>query len=552
MAQEIPLPKGVLDSPLTLLSFYDDDVSEGRLILDNWQMEMLHFFGQKHEYNDPVISAMLLAANGAGKSQLILAPIAIWFCMKYIESLTYITTASGRQLDTQNLRYCTRLANKINTYHRNEFPEGIIKCQYRKFENIITEAHIDMIATDDGGKAEGKHPLTFNGKFLLMMDECKSITEEIYVALEKCTGYTHRLEITSAGAANGNFYVGWNSDDTSIFRKRVTAFDCTHLKKDGIDKLIRKHGLQDPLIRNMIFSEFSSVGQSVVIQRELFIKSISLADKFYDFGPLRAGLDLAAGGDENALTVWKGNKEIETHSFKFQDTSETVEKIIDIIKTYKGTLEPKNIYADDGGVGRGILDNFREKGYAFTRVLNQARPFDVTRYINRGTELWFSFKRFIEEYQVLFLKDSAGNVDKELLKQFTNRYYKQPDNNKLLLESKQNQKKNRNVSPDRADAVVLAWSSLFYPVPEMQGCVRQEIIKANGSDSQTFQNFINDKKYEEYNKRLEPHKQIPSIPKLYNAQQMLAHTKPSMRHSDIYKPNGTKYAMRGLPSKRMF
>lgn len=463
-------PETIVKNPLTMLCFYDEDINTGVVKLSDWQREFLVYFGKEHKDGSNAVQAMLLAANGSGKSQFILAPCSIWLGMKYPESLAIITTASGNQLDAQDLRYCTRLAKRINKAHEKEFPEGIIECNYRKFYNKVTESYLNLFATDETGKAEGWHPIKPFGKFAIFVDEGKTVNDEIYDALERCTGYTHRLEISSSGKSSGRFYSMWHTDLEGVLKRRITAFDCPHIPIKEIEQKIKKYGLHDPLIRSSIFSEFTSTDQQVVISRELLIKSSNICDKFYDFGPLRAGLDLAAGGDENSISVWKGNKEIATKSFKQQDTSKTVIDIIEFIDSFNGNLKSENIWADDGGVGRGILDNFREKGYKFNRVLNQSRAFDTTHYANRGSELWFNFKRFIEEYQVLFLKNEKGDIDSTLLSQLSNRYYKiQQMTGKIQLESKQIAKKEGHPSPDRADGVVLAWSPYVYPLVEING-----------------------------------------------------------------------------------
>lgn len=556
------LPKGILDSPLSMLCFYDEDIQKGALNptegvrLDDWQREILAYFGREHNYGDPELKAMLLAANGSGKSQYILAPLAIWMLMRYPESLTIITTASGAQLDQQDLRYCVRLANKINRQHKEFFPAGIIECQYRKLTNKLNESYIDMFATDEPGKAEGKHPLKHDGKFCIIVDEGKTVNDEIYTALERCTGSTHRLDISSAGKSSGQFYVDWNFEGKRpVYKRKITAYDCKHLKPDDIQEKIDKHGLFDPLVRSSIFSEFNSSNQQVVVSREMLMKNITLSNIYYDFGSLRGGLDLAAGGDENSFSIWKGNKEIERHNFRYADTNKTVSKVVGIIESFNGELTPENINADDGGVGRGILDNFRNTkttmfpaGFNFRRYLNQSVPNDKTRYANRGTELWFTFKRFIEDYLVLFLKDNNNQVDKTLIDQLTNRYYVISDGTgKLRLESKQKAKLNGHPSPDRADAVILAWARLIYPINEI---LTAKGISANGpvivkSKNEAFSELAQKMRR---NQMAEYHlirnggiTNKNRMPRSYSNNQLNGRgNRPAYRHEDIFDSKSSK------------
>ncbi len=474
--------KNIVENPLTMLMFYDEGVNDGSTKLSDWQKEVLIYLGKDKLKEWEAIQVMLKAANGSGKSQFILAPFAIWMALRFIESLTIITTASGNQLDAQDLRYCTRLAKKINEFHKNDFDGAeVFDCKYRQFLCNPTQSHINLFATDESGKAEGWHPLKPGGKFAIIVDEGKTVADEIYEALERCTGFTHRLEISSAGPSIGQFYQTWQNLelDNSIFKKRITAFDCPHISVESINQRITKYGLFHPHIRNSIFSEFTSADQQVVITREMLSKAIAMCDRFYKFGPhFRAGLDLAAGGDETVMSVWEGNKEIAMLAYRNRDTIESTNQIIEFFKTFKGKLKQEDVIADDGGMGRPILDNLREKGYKFRRQLNQTRARDFTHYGNRGTEVWFNFKRFIEEGMVLFLKDEKGGIDKDLFSQLTNRYYKmQSGNAKLQLEPKQNAKKEGHPSPDRADAVVLAWSDYCYPIEEMVGLAKDATIK---------------------------------------------------------------------------
>jgi phage terminase large subunit len=454
-----------------MLCFYDEDVLNGPLKIASWQKEVLGYFGGNHKYGDRALEAMLLAANGSGKSQFIIAPLVVWFMIRYPESQTTITNASGHQLDSGNLRHINRLAEKINSFHRADFPNGIFECQYRKLKSLVTGSFCDMFATDEAGKVEGKHPLRYDGKFLIIIDEAKSVAEEIFDALLRSHDYTHKLLVTSAGKTSGTFYRDWHNNKLeNIFRRRVAYNECPWISKQKVDDIIARKGISDPLVRSMFFSEFTSSEDNVVISRDSLIKCAGATSNWYSFGPVRAGLDLAAGGDETAITVWNGNKEIGKEQFDNKDTSKTVKEVISYIESFKGVLKPENVYADDGGVGRGILDNFREKGYNFRRILNNHRPIDITRYANRGTELWWNFKRFVEECQVLFMLDYKGNIDEKVLDQLSNRYYRiQDGSSKIILESKQKAKAEGHPSPDRADAIILAWSPFIYPIAEISG-----------------------------------------------------------------------------------
>lgn len=456
-------------TPLHVLYLHNEDVREGRVKIHDWQRDILLELGRKR-VDFETIKAMLVAANGSGKSQYVLAPFAVWLALTKKQSLTVITTASGEQLDTQACRYITSICNNINQMYQGVFGYNVFLCNYREIRGNITKSFIDLFATDEPGKAEGRHPISATGEFVVIVDEAKTVDDDIFVALNKCNGQTRRLEISSPGDCSGYFYKNWTNPKYSCYRRKVTAYDCPHLRAKEIEDAILIFGLNHPHIRSSIFAEFVSLQNVTIIPRDLLQRCVRMRPTQYFFGPLVGGLDLSAGGDETVLSVWNGNVEIGLHTFKEADTYIGAEKIIEITKSYKGRLEASNIWADDGGLGKSMIDILNHKGYKVKRMLNQARPHDATRYANRGTELWYNFKRFIEEFQVCFLLDSHGQMDEILFDQLTNRYNREQQKmGKLILESKKEAKSNGHPSPDRADAVILAWAGRVYPLEEITG-----------------------------------------------------------------------------------
>lgn len=453
------------ESPLDILVLYDDDILEHKVKVHPWQANKLRSAGRKRANKDEVIFEALIAANGSGKSQFVLAPFVVWMALNFIESLTIVTTASGEQLDTQAFRYVRRLCEKVNLAHRDLYKDGVFDIKYRRITCNITGSFIDMFATDEPGKAEGRHPITSDGEFSIVVDECKTVKDDIQRALERCRGITRRLDISSPGDCQGHFYDICTLEGSPYKIDKVTAFDCPHIRKQEIEWTIKKYGEHDPLVRSSIFAEFTSLADSVVITREVLKDCYKYFEHEVNFGDRRAGLDLAAGGDENVLSVWDGNINVGLECFRYSNTVMGVNRVIDFIHQYK--IKPENIYADDGGIGRGMIDLLHEKGFKVKRVLNQSTPFDSTRYANKGTEMWFSFKRFVEERQVKLIKDST------LEAQLTNRYYRQQTGTgKIILESKMEARKKGHPSPDRADATVLAWSKYYYPLQEIENKLR--------------------------------------------------------------------------------
>ena len=463
-----------LETPYEFLVNYDEELLDGSFSPYKWQREILQSFGRdiKPESENPkdqLIRELLVANNGSGKSQFILAPCCVWLATQFPDTLCCVTSSSHKQMNDQTERYIRHLCERVNEVNKDRYPEGFWTITKGSIRSKHNNSKIDLFVTDEAGKFEGRHPIRPGRRFGFFFDECKSIADELFGASYRCNGMSHRLEQSSPGDMIGDFYKHATDEhpDSPWNRYTVTIYDCPHINLVEANEMIRSEGPDDPLVRSSLFAEFTSFGQNVVIPREIFNKNQKFwSDPNYRkntknfFGERRAGLDLAAGGDENVLSVWHGNVQLGLEAFRMKDTSLAVDEIIERIKKYPG-LKPENIFADDGGVGRGILDQLRRKGYNLKRVLNQHTARDKTRYFNRGTELWMNFKRFVEEGFVCFLKDDQQTS------QLCARYYFRKDNDKILLEAKAKARAAGHPSPDRADACVLAWSRLRYPLEFM-------------------------------------------------------------------------------------
>jgi len=444
------------DNPYALITFYDEHLLDEAYHLYPWQIEILEHFSSEVP-SDDMLRMVVLAANGSGKSQFVLAPCVAWMAVSFDTSLSYVTSSSASQLDTQTERFIDSLANKMNALHKADTnDEDIWKVIKRHKEFLITGSHIDLFATDEPKKAEGKHPLVPGGEFGIFLDEGKSIEEDIYDAIDRCTGATRRLDVSSAGGCNGHLYDIYSKDELNWWKRKIIYSDCPHIKQKEVEQAILKHGLHDPLVRSMFFSEFTSVSDKVVIMRELLDSCAKLVgNRRVPIGP-HAGLDLSAGGDEVVFSVWSDNIQVGQETCVHRDTSLAVREIIDWFGKYSWTgLKDNNVNADDGGVGRAILDNLREKGYNFNRILNQGRAFDHKRYANRGTELYWNMKLLVENNIPKFIEDRV------LKSQLSNRYYRhQSLTNKIILEKKEEARGKGHPSPDRADGAVLAWANI--------------------------------------------------------------------------------------------
>ena len=292
----------------------------------------------------------------------------------------------------------------------------------------------------------------------ILVSEAKSIHDDIFTALARCTGFTKRIDVSSPGLPSGHFYnacVGgkWK-------QHHVTAFDCPHLSADYIEDVRDMYGESSALYRSMVLADFGGLEEQVVINFSTIAEADSYDIEHVEESYNIAGLDLSAGGDEQVVVIRNGNKIIGVEAFRFQDTTVLIDKLAEVFYAYDLDNSNSIIYGDAGGLGKPILDQLFRDGWPVKYVLNQAAPYNKLAYLNRGAELWYSIKHHIENYEIIIPQDTT------LRKQLASRYYTVTPANKIQLESKRQAKAKGHESPDRADAFVLAFSDYRGIIPQ--------------------------------------------------------------------------------------
>lgn len=461
----------MFDTYIDLLAFFHSSIQNKDILLHKWQIETGNFISTyKATINNPLKFA-LCASNGSGKDSFCIAPLAVWFILCKLKSRVVITSSSGVQLTAQTETYIRNLCETINALMDEMGAPKAFKINQRYIRCLYTGSEIRMYATDEPGKAEGYHPQEPNAPFLIIVNEAKSVVEEIFQAISRCTGFSHKVYVSSPGEPKGSFHFacksGLEKQAGWLFR-RITSYDCTHIPRSEIQSDLIELGEHSALFRSKHLALFTSIGGQVVIAEDAINKCKQLAKQRIGANwPKRVGIDLAAGGDECVIDICQGNKGIFHYEFIERDTTITAEIINRELVKQGIPKDSTFIRADDGGVGRGIIDQLVRPiadggkfGWNIKRMINQSPAYNKRMYGNLGAEMWFKYCRLIEE--CLWLLDEDEQNNPKLVVQLAARHYKQTTggNNRLYLQAKSDAKAEGHPSPDRADARVLANSDL--------------------------------------------------------------------------------------------
>lgn len=190
---------------------------------------------------------------------------------------------------------------------------------------------------------------------------------------------------------------------------------------------------------------------------------------------LDLGVDVARfGNDKTEIYGVINFHTLYHHEIDKSDLMYVVSKLSQIVLEFREVfkdLEEIYIKVDDTGVGGGVTDRLRELSYeqkhmeivSIVPVNNGESVDDInlkSKLLNKGTQTWYELNELLEVNSNSINSGGRQIVgippDSDLIRQFKKRK-KKYTSSKMKLESKDEYKKRTGYSPDKADALTLAY-----------------------------------------------------------------------------------------------
>jgi len=163
------------------------------------------------------------------------------------------------------------------------------------------------------------------------------------------------------------------------------------------------------------------------------------------------GVDVAAyGSDKTVIAERRGDKVMPLNVYSQKNTRETAGLVISLARE----AQIKKISVDEIGIGRGVVDSLEEDGFENVGVNVAERSKEPERFHNLRAELWWHLRERLDPEK----EPIALPPDDELLSELAAVKYKVDAKGAIQIESKDDMRKRLGHSPDRADAVVLAFA----------------------------------------------------------------------------------------------
>jgi len=420
------------------------------------------------------------SCHAAGKS-FIAADVALWYLYTHVPSIVITTAPTNRQVEGI-------LWKEIHTsFNRAIRPLG---------GTILSqELKIDSNWFAWGFTAPEYDPDRFQGfheiHILVIVDEASGISEEIFSAIDGImTGDEARLllignptnpsgrfaklfktpgvsKISIPAFATPNFTV-FGITEEDIVRDTWEAKIMGDLPTPYLvtPRWVRERYLDwtpdSPLYQAKVLANFPESAEDTLIPLSWIEAAINR--ELVPGTPVELGVDIARyGSDKTVLVLRKGNVARIVEVRAKQGTMETA-GLVKVVRERGGASYAK---VDADGLGAGVYDRLEEVELEEQQATGRDRenPYremhtglaaaDPERFGNTRAEWYWGLRQRFEE------GDIDIEDDEELTAQLATLKYKLNSRGQIFIEKKEDMKKRGLPSPDKADALMLA----FAPVP---------------------------------------------------------------------------------------
>jgi len=343
-----------------------------------------------------------------------------------------------------------------------EGAEGVTAAIREVYAVVKAEINKDLTQADCWGphhevKEDGTVVLNRNGLVAAAVALADARAEPNLTPQQKHQAARHLL-IGNPTQLSGEFY---NAFRSPLYHKiHISAFDSPNLK---VGKIVRpylvtpewveekrlKWGEDNPLWYSRVLGEFPEQGDDTLIPLAWIEAAQQRWQTIPPGEPMELGVDVARyGTDTTVIILRQGSRAEVIAQLRGQDTMEVTGAVINALRE----TEAKVAKVDVVGLGAGVADRLKEQRYPVQEMNAGEAAQDKERFVNKRAEWYWALR---ERFQV---GDITIPPDDELASQLASLKYKFDSRGRVQIESKEEMRKRGLSSPDKADALMLAFA----------------------------------------------------------------------------------------------
>lgn len=416
-----------------------------------WQKDILILIRDNIININEAIQIAVTSGHGIGKSALV-----SWLILWALSTMPYckgvVTANTESQLKSKTWA-------ELAKWHRLSIVKDLFTVTktaiFSNDSNAEKTWRIDAIPWSENRPEAFAGLHNQNNRILIIFDEASAIPNIIWETAEGAlTDENTQILFICFGNPTRNdtrFYKNFGVYRHRWHTRKIDSRTVPITNKETINKWIADYGLESDFVKVRVLGEFPSKSDDNLISIETVeqAENRTITNDMYREAPKIIGVDVARfGSDKTVIAYRQGLKLHKLDKYTQLDTLDTVDRVIKAIELY----EPEAVFIDVGGVGAGVYDTLKNRGYDVISVDFASKSTEPNKYFNKRAEIWCKMADWLERADIV--------KDDELKEDLTApKYFFKADGGQIQLEKKADIKKRGLASPDSADAIALTFSS---------------------------------------------------------------------------------------------
>ena len=406
------------------------------------------------------------SGNGLGKG-FCSAVAVLWFLHTHNPAIVLSTAPTFRQVRHVLWRQIRRLYRPASLALGGKMLDT-------RWE-LADDRYAMGLSADSADQFQGFH----SDNMLIVVDEAEGVSDEIYEGIEAVmtSSEPRLLLIGNPTTVSGAFRRAFYQERKLYYPVTISALDSPNVTEpehpwpglttaEWVTEREETWGTDNPIYRARVLGEFPDQGEDTLFnlaqieQATQRVLSKSTGSGSHAGAGLIEGssnranaevvlaVDVARfGSDRSVILRRRGDRVEEIRTFQKLDTMALTGWVIAAIKEFS----PSRVVIDEIGVGAGVVDRLKEEGHPVRGVNVARRARDDNTFANlRGEGFW--------RLRDLFATGGISiPTDNQLIGELAALRYSYDSRGRILMESKEAMRRRNLPSPDKADALMLAF-----------------------------------------------------------------------------------------------
>ena len=400
------------------------------------------------------------SGNGLGKDYCA-AVAVLWFLYCHDPAIVLSTAPTFRQVRHVLWRQIRRL-------HRLAPDVLGGKVLDTRWE-LAEDRYAIGLSTDTADQFQGFH----SPNMFIVVDEAEGVSDEIYEAVESVmTSASPRLLlIGNPTTVTGAFRRAFYQERHLYYTITISALESPNVEAEEVlipgltsaewvEERRETWGENNPIYRARVLGEFPDQAEDTLIK----LSDIEAAaeqqtapvdgdrsdesDEAVQLEETVLAVDVARfGSDRSVILRRRGNQVEDIQTFQKLDTMQLAGWVVAAIKE----CHPDRMYIDEIGVGAGVVDRLREQGFNVRGINVARRARQEAIFTNTRSEGYWKLRELFASRQIKIPRDN------QLMGELAALRYNYDSQGRIYLESKEAMRGRGLPSPDKADALMLAF-----------------------------------------------------------------------------------------------